>query len=183
MGKHFSPKELDSIHAWKADKISAADIHRRLQAARRKRGESGPRATSVERAFQGATFRRARVEARGRKAMLTPHNLRALDAARKRLVPKAKCDYEVHWDDVIRAARVPPVHRTTAARALKEAGYDIEWRPPHLKPDRSDMDEAQRKELCDKFRKLPPQFWLEKSVPTSTARCGRPLAMCVVARS
>ena len=162
MGKHFSPKELDSIHAWKADKISAADIHRRLQAARRKRGESGPHATSVERAFKGATFRRARAEARGRKAVLTPHNLRALDAARKRLISKASGDYEVHWDDVIRAARVPPVHRTTAARALKTVGYDIEWRAPRLKPDRSDMDESQRKELCDKLRKLPPQFWTEK---------------------
>ena len=127
MGKHFSPKELDVIHA-------------------------GGGATAVERALKGKTFQRARVEPRGRKAVLTQLNLRTLDATRKRLIAKAKGEYEVHWDDVIHAARVPTVHRTTAARALSEAGYGIEWRTPRLKPDRSDMDEEQRTDMCDKYR-------------------------------
>ena len=141
MGKHFSPKELDVIHAGAAGKLTAAEICRRLQAARRKLGKQGPHPTAVERALKGKTFQRARVEPRGRKAVLTQLNLRTLDATRKRLIAKAKGEYEVHWGDVIHAARVPTAHRTTAARALSEAGYGIEWRTPRLKPDRSDMDE------------------------------------------
>ena len=121
MGKHFSPKELDVIHAGgAAGKLTAAEICRRLQAARRKLGKQGPHPTAVERALKG-TFQRARVEPRGRKAVLTPRNLRTLDATRKRLIAKAKGEYEVHWGDVIHAARVPTAHRTTAARALSEA--------------------------------------------------------------
>ena len=102
------------------------------------------------------------MESRGRSCALTVHNLRALDKARKKLITEAKGEYEVHWDDVIRAARVPNVHRTTAARALKAAGYDIQWRAPRLKPDRTDLDDAQRKELCGKYRRLPESYWLDK---------------------
>ena len=152
MGKHLSPKELDVIHVGAAGKLTAAEICRRLQAARRKLGKQGPHPTAVERALKGKTFQRARVEPRGRKAVLTQLNLRTLDATRKRLIAKAKGEYEVHWGDVIHAARVPTAHRTTAARALSEAGYGIEWRTPRLKPDRSDMDEEQRTDMCDKYR-------------------------------
>ena len=150
------------MHAWKAKGAAAADIHRRLQAARRKAGVPGPHKASVHRALNGSSFRRGRVESRGRSCALTVHNLRALDKARKKLITEAKGEYEVHWDDVIRAARVPNVHRTTAARALKAAGYDIQWRAPRLKPDRTDLDDAQRKELCGKYRRLPESYWLDK---------------------
>ena len=117
---------------------------------------------AVRRAMQGTTFRRSKVEARGRKRILTSANLRALDNTRKRLIAKADGDYEVHWDDVIRAARVPKVDRTTAAKCLRAAGYDIAWRPPRLKPARQEVDEEQRAHICDKLRKLPVVFWTDK---------------------
>ena len=63
--------------------------------------------------------------------------------------------------DIIRTARVPKVYRTTALRALKAAKYDVIWRPARTKPDRAEIDEAQRVELCGKYRKLPARFWLE----------------------
>ena len=55
---------------------------------------------------------------------------------------------------MIRAARVPKVHCSTAARALKAAGHKVQRRAPRLKPDRTKMDEAQRKEMCEKLCKL-----------------------------
>ena len=117
---------------------------------------------AVQRALKGSTFKRAKIETRGRKKVLSHANLRALDRARKRLIAKADEEYEVHWDDVIRAARVPHVDRTTAAKSLKAAGYDISWRPPRTKPNRGEIDEKMRERICDKLRKQPVAFWTDK---------------------
>ena len=109
--------------------------------------------------MKGATFKRARVETRGGRRILSARNVRSLDAARKRLIDEAKGEKEVHWDDVIEAARVPKVNRTTAAKSMRRAGYDIRWRAPRLKPGRTPEEDARRKELCDKYRKLPGALW------------------------
>ena len=61
------------------------------------------------------------METRGRRRSLTPINLRALDATRKRLLKKAGGEYEIHWDDIIAAARTPAIHRTT-----KHLGYVVD---------------------------------------------------------
>ena len=155
MGKHFSDAELDLLQKWKSKGVMVADMHRRLQSARRCRREVGPNLTSVRHALKGATFKRARVETRGGRPILSAHSLKALDTARKRLITKAKSDYEIIWDDVIRAARVPKVDRRTVAKAMKRAGYDVQWRRPRLKPERETADEAQRKDSCDKLRMKP----------------------------
>ena len=89
---------------------------------------------AVRRALRGSTFKRSNVETRGRKQILSPANLRALERARKRLIARAEGDYEVHWDDIIQAARVPKVDRTTASKCMRAAGYDLAWRSPRLKP-------------------------------------------------
>ena len=161
MGKHLSAAELDAIQTWKSKGVTAAEIHRKLQGGRRRKRMAGPDLSTVHRALKGASFQRTRVESRGRKRALSSVNVRALDRTRRRLITKADGDYEVHWDDVIRAARTPAVHRTTAARALKAAGYKVQRRNPRLKPDRSKLDEAQRKEMCDKLRKLPLTYWTQ----------------------
>ena len=72
---------------------------------------------------------------------------------------KADGEYEVHWEDIIRAARIPGADRTTVAKNMKEAGYDIKWRHPRLKPARGEIDEENRKHICNKLRKLPESFW------------------------
>ena len=155
MGKHFSEAELDAMQKWKADGMGATEVHKRMQRARRRGGMSGPDLTSVRRALKGTPFKRSRVETRGRPRILTQPNVRALESTRRRLISKADGEFEVHWDDVIHAARVPLVHRTTAARNLKEAGYDIQWRTPRLKPARSAGDQAQRAGIFDNLMKLP----------------------------
>ena len=58
-----------------------ADIHDRLVRARAPARDRGPSLRAAQRALEGATFRRAKVETRGRKKVLTPKNLRALERA------------------------------------------------------------------------------------------------------
>ena len=161
MGKHFSEAELDQMQVWKSQGVATADIHERLTRARVPARVRGPSLRAVQRALKGSTFKRAKIETRGRKKVLSPANLRALERARKRLIAKADGDYEVHWDDIIRAARVPHVDRTTAAKSMKAAGYAVAWRTPRVKPLRGEIDEAMRERICDKLRKLPVTFWTD----------------------
>ena len=81
MGKQFSEVELDQVQAWKAQGMAATDIHERLARARAPARDRGPSLRSVQRALKGTTFRRVRVETRGRKEVLTLANLRALGRA------------------------------------------------------------------------------------------------------
>ena len=108
MGKHLSADELDNIQKWKAAGVATRVIHDRLLKARRRkskrRGETGPDITTVRRAVRGTSFKRARVETRGAKKILSTANLHAVDRARLRLIKKADNDSEVHWEDVMRVS-------------------------------------------------------------------------------
>ena len=93
MGRHLTAAELDNVHALKSQGLMPLDMHSRLTCARSAKGESGPSLRAVRRALKGASYKRAKVEARGRKPTLTAANVRALDRARKRLIAKANGDY------------------------------------------------------------------------------------------
>ena len=147
MGKHLTADKLDSVQAWRSQGISTLEIHRRLQHARATGGGDGPNLSTVRRALRGVTHRRGMVETRGRKRTLSPANIRALNSARKRLIAKADGQYEVRWNAIIRAARVPDVDRSTAAKGMKAAGYDIQWRTPRQKLMRGAIDDDMRMKL------------------------------------
>ena len=51
-----------------------------------------------------------------------------MDRKRDELITKADSDYEVTWQDVVKASRVPSVHRTTAAKHMNKAGYNVKSR-------------------------------------------------------
>jgi hypothetical protein len=136
--------------------------------------------------LKGHTFKRGRVETRGRPQKLSAQALRKLDNVRKDLIKKAKGEAEVtrrqdigirkrnqnialkdtglrktrcredvektlhpevHWQDILRVARVK-VDPTTAATAMRRAGYDIEWRRPREKPMRPKEVLKDRAETC-----------------------------------
>ena len=162
MGKHFTPGELDRMHSLRASGATPLEVHRRLRAERRRSRRTGPSLTAVRRALKGVSFKRGAIETRGRRRILSTANLRTADRARKQLIAKADGEGEVHWDDIIRKARIPRVHRTTLAKNMQVAGYGIGWRSPRLKPTRGQPDEAERKELCGKMRKFPVRFWQEE---------------------
>ena len=116
MGKHFSEQEQDNMQQWKSDGLTPVQIHKRLSTDRRKTHRDGPDLTTVRRSLKGKTHQRSKVETRGRKRILTQTNLNRLDKTRDEIITKADNNYEVHWDDVIKKARVPKVHRTTVAK-------------------------------------------------------------------
>ena len=178
MGKHFSATELDRMHKLHAQGVAVADILSRLSRTRTRLGQGGPDLTSVRRALKGRTFKRGRAETRGRPRRLTRHNLRPLDKARMRLVKKMDGDGEVHWDDAIRAARVPLVDRTTASKALRAAGYDICWRNPRAKPPRSGMDEADRAKRLTSCGSSQMHSGWRRSMHTSIASAGACPGIC-----
>ena len=96
MAPHMSGAELDRAAALHSAGKTPVEVRALLQRARTARGQPGPDFTTVRRALRGATGKRARVETRGRKAKLTIVKLRALDAARRRLIQRAKGETEVH---------------------------------------------------------------------------------------
>ena len=159
MVRHLSPNELDLIHQWQADGLSIGKIHKKISASRSKARRPAPNLTTVRRALKGKTFKRGRVETRGRKKKLSVRNLAALNTARRSLIKKSGGKDEVHWEDIQKKARVPHVHRTTAARSMHAGGYDVRWRHPRLKPMRSEADAAERRRLANQFRKLPQSYW------------------------
>ena len=162
MGRHMGAKDLDTIFQWKAEGSNATQVYARLCAQRRRQHRAEPGLSAVRRALKGKTFKRSKAETRGRKKKLSAANLKKLEKARLELIKKADSEYEVIWDDVVKKARVPPVHRTTAANNMAAAGYDVKWRAPRLKPLRGEIDEEERKSKCDKLRRLPDSHWQHK---------------------
>ena len=158
MGKHFSPIELDNIHQWKSESCSPLGIHRRLVADRRRKRLAGPDLTTVRRHVKGKTFKRAAAEVRGRKRALSDKNLATLDRVRGQLITKVDGDREVTWAEVMAKARAPKVCPSTVAKYMKDK-FGVQARPPRLKPYRETIDEAERKRICNRLRKLPGSYW------------------------
>ena len=159
MGTHMTPKDLDDIFKWKEDRLEPTEIHEKLCEARREQNRPEPDLTIVRRALRGRAFKRSKKERRGQKRRLSARNLATMDRARDKLIQKADSEYEVLCDDVVKASRVPSVHRTTAANNIANAGHNVKFRKPRLKPWRSDIDEAERKRMCNKLRKAPTRYW------------------------
>ena len=98
-------------------------------------------------------------EQRGRKRALASRGVKALNATRKKLIKKSKGEYEVHWKDVIKKARVTTVHRSTAKRAFDREGIDVEWRRPREKPSRGPEHVKERLEMCRECKNKPVSFF------------------------
>ena len=154
--------ELDAIHEWKGAGDTPSEVYEKLAQLRRRARKAAPDLTTVRRALKGKTHKRCLAETRGRKRVLSDKNVHALDRARRKLIEKAGGEYEVHWTDVIRAARVRKVDPTTAAKRMTAAGFDVRWRAPRLKPPRGAADRSERKRICNKLRKHPTTFWTQK---------------------
>jgi hypothetical protein len=97
---------------------------------------------------------------RERKLSLT--NARSLNKARKNLIAEAEGKHEVHWWDVMSAARIPKVHRTTASRAVKEVEPKLCWRAPREKPTLNKEHKAERVKACKEWEGLPANFFTHK---------------------
>ncbi len=87
---------------------SPKDVHAWLVSARARKGQAAPHLTNVRRALRGLTFRRGRVERRGRKPALSRRSVHNMNRVRQRLIKDAQGRKEVHWKDVLRAPGPQP---------------------------------------------------------------------------
>ena len=160
MGKHFSPTELDNIQAWKSECLSPVQIHARLMRDRKRSKKQGPDLTTVRRFLNGKSHKRSSVETRGRKRSLSDANLNAMNRVRKKLIKQVDGDREITWAEVIAKARVPAVDPSTVAKHMKHK-FDVKARAPRLKPMRSELDKADRKDKCSRLRKRSLKYWVD----------------------
>jgi hypothetical protein len=162
MAPHLTSKELDQMLAKSTAGATPAQIHSWLKLRREKAGTAAPNITNVRKALKGKSYRRGKVETRGRKKTLTRRNVLQLNSTRKKLIKKADSEYEVHWTDVVRGARVPGVHTTTAARSFKREGFDVEFRRSRERPQREQEHLDERADICRRWQRLPANYFLEK---------------------
>jgi hypothetical protein len=93
---------------------------------------------------------------------LSVTNAKAMNKVRKRLIAEAGGQQEVHWTDIIRAARIPKVHHSTASRALKAFEPDLRWRAPREKPNLDKGHMKERVSVCKEWASLPSSYWTKK---------------------
>lgn len=162
MAPHLSAAELDLMRQLLARHKSTADIRSRINGGRLRAGIAPVGIDACRRAAKGSTHLLGRAETRGRKKVLGKRAIRAMNKTRKELIKKAKGQYEVHWKDVIKAARVQKVHRTTAKRSFLREGLPVEWRRAREKPMRSADIEKERHLITGRWRFLPLNYFTEK---------------------
>lgn len=157
----MTDKEMDYIH----DRANKGDvpieIHEKLSKRRARKNIASPNLTNVRKALKGKTYQRAKVETRGRKRVLTKKQVLKVNSTRKKLITEAKGEREICWKEVIRKSRVPKVSAQTASRNLIENGISVKFRRPRTKPLRDACAEAERKEVCARWRRLPTTYFRE----------------------
>jgi hypothetical protein len=152
MGKQITPAEREVARRLAGNKIEPVAIHAKLNTKRAKQHVPLLDLTSVRRFLRGLTHRVDKQETRGRKRVYSRKNVSKMNRERKALIKKAAGEYEVHWDDIMKKARVPKADPTTAARAFAREGIDVAWRSPREKPLRGPEHEKERMDACRRWR-------------------------------
>lgn len=153
MAPHLTPGELDWLHQQTAAGKTPVQVHALLRARRARQRKDAPDLTNVRRVLRGKTYRQGLVETRGRKRSLSRRMVLSMDRARKTLTRKAAGQTEVRWRDIVKKARAPPVHRSTASASFKREGIPVAWRRPRERPQRTKEHEEERVRLCRSWAK------------------------------
>ena len=144
MAPHLTAGELDLITHCLGKNQEPKEIQRVLNAQRQAKRIEIIKIWAIRRACRGVTHQRGRSDGRGKKPCITATQVDRLNETRKRLLAKAKTEYEVPYHAILKSARLG-VHRTTAARHLKSK-HGVEWRRIREKPPRSKEHVDERKE-------------------------------------
>ena len=142
--------------------MSPNQAHAKLTSSRCRAGVDPVGQPVIRRFFRGKTHRRGRVETRGRKLKLSRSNVKNMDAARKALIKKGDGTRSVRYKEIMKKARVPTVHRTTASRAFVREGLDVKFRPSRQKPRRTPEHEKERQEMCGKICRYPSNYFSDR---------------------
>ena len=138
-----------------ARNATPAQVFDLLQKRRLRQGVEMVNITVVRRFLKGKTHKRGLKETRGTKTVYSRSNVLAMNAARRKYVRETKGTKQAKWKLVIRKARVPRADPTTAARAFAREGIKVKLRRSREKPQRTQEQEKEREELCDKMRRWP----------------------------
>jgi len=122
MAPQLSAAELDFLRKLVGQGLCPVEAHTRLAARRHRSGKGNADMTTVRRALRGLTHPACRRETRGRKTKLSAVRVRRLNVVRKALIKKAGGEREIHWDEIMKKARVDDVHPSTVSRAFKKIG-------------------------------------------------------------
>ena len=144
----------------KAKNLTPTEIHKKLVTKRGTNGMKSPTLCNVWKVLKGKTYKRGSTETRGRPKTLTTAQLRKIYKTREELILKTKGEEEITWPRVLKAARVR-CDPTTAAKNLKEAGYDVEARRHRLKSLRPEDALQERFETASRWRRYPASYWTD----------------------
>ena len=158
MAPHLTDSEINFLFQWKDKGLAPTEIHEKLVHRRAKKQIAAPSLPNLRKVLKGQSYKRGKVETRGRPRTFTLAKLRTINAKRKGIIKKAAGQKEVHWEDIVRAARVK-CDPTTLAKSMRRAGMDVRARKPREKPLRSDEGVANRKRICNQWRKKPASYW------------------------
>lgn len=162
MAPQLCPAELGRLRVLSGTQHAPAEI---LEIINRERGKRGIQPTGIDairRALRGTTHAPGKPERRGRKPLLGKRAVRSLNAARKKLIKDAKGESEVHWKQVIKAARIKKVHRSTVKRAFQREGIPVAWHRPREKPMRAGPEERERETRCGEWKDLPAKYFTDR---------------------
>ena len=181
MAPHLTAGELDLITHCLGKNQEPKEIQRVLNARRQAKRIETLKIWAIRRACRGVTHQRGRSDGRGKKQSMTAAQVDRLNETRKRLLAKAKTEYEVPYHAILKSARLG-VHRTTAARHLKSK-HGVEWRRIREKPPRSKEHVDERKDVACVWKRKPKTFWTKEvdliidckkfHIPTSKAAAAR----------
>ena len=118
MAPHLSAAEQDRALQAMARNSTPLQIYDMLERTRVRRGIQMVNLTVVRRFLKGATHKRGRKETRGRKRVYSRRNVLTMNAARRKFIQTTKGTKQAKWNPIVRKARAPHAHRTTAARAF-----------------------------------------------------------------
>lgn len=162
MGKHLTAVERDYMRVLAAQKKLPPEVHAKLMVMRRRRRQPPLDITTVRRHMRGKTFKAGAAETRGRKRVYSKRAVLKMNKTRKQLIRSAGGEQEVHWDHIVKQARVTKAHPTTTARAFVREGIAVARRVPRLKPLRGPEHVREREELCQQWRSLPRKYFTDK---------------------
>ena len=114
---HMSPTEQGEVLKWAREGKKSPFICSKIAASRRRRPVAPLDITNIRRFLRGKTHRRGAIETRVRKRSWSRANALKANTVRKEKIKRSPTKY-VKWEKVVKASRVPQVHRSTAQRSF-----------------------------------------------------------------
>ena len=161
MAPHLTFAELDFLQEKQRAGKTPIQIHSLLVSQRKRKGIEAPHLTKLRKALKGNTYKRSATETRGRKQLLSRRMVLKMNVVRKTILKK-RPDKEMHWSDLVKAARAPKVDRTTVKKAFAREKIPVAARRPREKPQRSEEHRAERVVIGAKLAKKPKKFYSKK---------------------